>query len=480
MHLNIVILAAGEGKRLRSALPKVLHKIGGVPMLERVVTTALALKPKNICVVYGTGGQKVKQDLSHLKVKWIFQAKQLGTGHATLQALPHFDTNSRTLILCGDVPLLTPNLLQQLVATTSPKEIGMIIGKLDHPEGFGRVIRNTKGKITGIVEQKDANNKQLAIKEFNSGIFLIPTVLLKKYLPQLQNKNKQNEYYLTDIIALAVKDQCPINSVTAANTNELLGINDRMQLATAERYYQQSVAQKLLLAGVTLLDPNRFDLRGEITVGQDVTIDINVIISGTVIIGDNTKIDANVILHNVTVGNNVHIKPNTVIEDAIIENYCTVGPFARIRPGSKIKARAKVGNFVEIKNTELGANSKAGHLAYLGDATIGKDVNIGAGAIIVNYDGVNKHRTVIKDGAFIGSDSQLIAPITIGKNATIGAGSTITEDAPQNQLTLGRARQCTIKNWHRPVKASRGSPCGCPKGARASRAPTKGEKVQVR
>jgi bifunctional UDP-N-acetylglucosamine pyrophosphorylase / glucosamine-1-phosphate N-acetyltransferase len=448
MHLNIVILAAGEGKRLCSALPKVLHQIGGVPMLERVVITALSLKPNNIYVIYSKS--QVKQALSHLQAKWVLQSTQIGTGHAVLQALPHLNTYSQTLILCGDIPLLTSDLLEQLINTTSPQEIGMIVANLDQPEGFGRIIRNSKDKIISIIEQKDATKEQLAIKEINSGIFLMPTMLLKKYLPKLSNKNNQKEYYLTDVVSLAVKNRYPITSITATNSNEILGVNNRLQLATLERYYQQSMVKKLLLSGVTLLDPNRFDLRGEVTAGKDVTIDINVIISGKVIIGNNTKIDSNVILHNAKIGNNVHIKPNTIIEDAIIEENCIVGPFARIRPGSKIKARARVGNFVEIKNTELGNNSKASHLTYLGDTTIGKDVNIGAGTITVNYDGVNKHRTIIEDGAFIGSNSQLIAPVTIGKNATIGAGSTITENAPPNQLTLGRAKQCTIKNWQRP------------------------------
>jgi bifunctional UDP-N-acetylglucosamine pyrophosphorylase/glucosamine-1-phosphate N-acetyltransferase len=452
MQLNIVILAAGEGKRLNSTLPKVLHKIGGISMLERVIATASSLKPKTILVIYGKGGDKVKQELSHLNVKLVNQSKQLGTGHAVLQALPHLNENSRTLILYGDVPLLTRDLLQQLILNTPPKEIGMIVADLENPEGFGRIIRNTNGKIIGIVEQKDANKKQLDIKEINSGILIIPTILLKKYLPTLENKNKQNEYYLTDIISLAAKNKCNITSTVATTPSEILGINDRYQLATLERYYQQTMAKKLLLSGVTLLDPNRFDLRGEIITGKDVTIDINVIISGKVTLGNNTTIDSNVILHNAKIGNNVHIKPNTLIEDAIIEDDCTIGPFARIRPGSKIKAKAKVGNFVEVKNTELGTNSKAGHLAYLGDAIIGKDVNIGAGTITCNYDGVNKYQTIIEDGAFIGSDSQLVAPVTIGKNATIGAGSTITEDAPPNQLTLGRARQCTIKGWKRPIK----------------------------
>ena len=455
MHLNIIILAAGKGKRLRSTLPKVLHKVGGITMLEKIIATAIALKPKNICIIYGTGGDMVKQKLSHLShlnITWVKQEKQLGTGHAVLQALPFLEAKSQTLILCGDTPLLTHDLLDLLIKNTSSTEIGMITSNLEHPEGFGRIVRDTSGKIIAIIEQKDANKKQLTINEINSGIFLLPTMILKKYLPKLKNKNNQNEYYLTDVVSMAVKDKYPIKSVSAKNFNEILGINDREQLATVERYYQRSVANKLLLSGVTLLDPNRFDLRGEIITGKDVTIDINVIISGKVSIGDNSKIDANVILHNTTVGCNVHIKPNTLIEDAIIEDNCVVGPFARIRPGSKIKTNARVGNFVEIKKTELGNNSKASHLAYLGDAIIGKDVNIGAGTITVNYDGINKHQTIIEDGAFIGSDSQLIAPVTIGKNATIGAGSTITEDAPPSQLTLGRARQCTIKNWQRPKK----------------------------
>lgn len=452
MHLNVVILAAGEGKRMSSTLPKVLHQIGGKPMLARVIATAASLKPNKILVIHGKNGDRVKKELEHLNVKWVHQAEQLGTGHAVLQALPHCINNSQTLILCGDVPLLTKNLLQKLITATSPTEIGMIVANLDNPEGFGRIIRNNENEVTGIVEQKDANEKQLNIKEINSGIFLVPTILLKKYLPKLSAQNKQGEYYLTDIISLAVKEQRSIKSVTATMPYEILGVNDRYQLTILERYYQQHMAKKLSLQGVTLLDPNRFDLRGELDVGKDITIDINVIISGKVIVGDNSLIDSNVILHNVKIGKNVHIKPNTIVEDAIIEDECVIGPFARIRPGTHIKTKAKVGNFVEVKNTELGSNSKASHLTYLGDSTIGKNVNIGAGTITCNYDGVNKHKTVIKDDVFIGSDCQFIAPVTVGKNATIGAGSTITEDAPSNKLTLARARQCTIKNWQRPKK----------------------------
>jgi bifunctional UDP-N-acetylglucosamine pyrophosphorylase / glucosamine-1-phosphate N-acetyltransferase len=452
MQLNIIILAAGEGKRMRSDLPKVLHKIGGKPMLERVINTVSALKPNKLCVVYGSGGERVKQELEHLNVIWAHQAQQLGTGHAVAQAVPYLDDNSRTAIVYGDVPLLTIELLQQLITQTPAKALGIIAANLENPEGFGRIIRNKKKEIIGIVEQKDANKKQLKIKEINSGIILVPTAKLKKYLPKLSNKNKQGEYYLTDVISLAVKDKCKIQGVTAETPQEILGINDRYQLASLERYYQQCMAKKLALQGVTLLDLNRFDLRGDLEVGKDLVIDVNVIISGKVIIGNNVKIDANVILHNVVLGDNVHVKSNTIIEDAIIETMSDIGPFARIRPGTVIKQNAKVGNFVEIKNTELGRNSKANHLTYLGDATVGKDVNIGAGTITCNYDGVNKYRTIIEDGAFIGSNSQLVAPVKIGENATIGAGSTITEDAPPNQLTLGRARQCTIKDWQRPVK----------------------------
>jgi bifunctional UDP-N-acetylglucosamine pyrophosphorylase/glucosamine-1-phosphate N-acetyltransferase len=438
MKLNIVILAAGEGKRMYSSLPKVLHQVGGVSMLEHVINAARSLNPEVIHVVHGNGGDRVKNTLKHLRVRWIRQKQQLGTGHAVLQAIPHIADNSRVLILYGDVPLISKELLQTLVKGTPNDQFGLIVANLDDPSGFGRIIRDQNDNVIAIVEQKDANEKQLKISEINTGILLAPAKQLKGYLTKLSNHNKQGEYYLTDVIDIAVADGCRVKGVTATKPEEIFGANDKYQLALLEGYYQQQKAKQLMLQGLTLVDPKRFDIRGKLEFGKDVVIDVNVVIKG-----------------KVKLGNNVQILPNCVIEDAVIEDNCIIGPFARIRPGTRVKCNAHIGNFVELKNTEFGMNSKANHLTYLGDATVGKDVNIGAGTITCNYDGVNKYRTVIDDNAFIGSDTMLVAPVKVGKNSTIGAGSTITENTPANQLTIARNKQVTIKGWQRPKKKSR-------------------------
>lgn len=451
MTLSTVILAAGQGKRMLSQTPKVLHRLAGKPLLEHVVNTTQSLDNTNpAIIIYGHDGEKVQHALSHLNVKWAHQAEQLGTGHAVQQALPHLNDAQRVLVLYGDVPLISTATLKKLIASTPADAIGILTAIFPNPTGLGRIIRDTKNQIIGIVEEKDATEAQRKITEINSGIYLIPAALLKKWLPTLSNHNAQKEYYLTDIISLAVQDKIAIHSLQPESFAEVLGVNDRLQLAMLERHYQMQQAEKFMLRGVTFYDPARFDLRGELITGQDVTIDINVIIEGSVKIGNHCVIGANTILRNVIIGDNTEIKANSVIDGAEIANNCVIGPFARIRPGTILSAHAHIGNFVEIKNSTVGASSKINHLSYIGDSEVGKHVNIGAGAITCNYDGVNKHRTIIGDNAFVGSNSQLVAPITIGEGATIGAGSTITRDAPAHQLTISRSAQKTIENWQRP------------------------------
>ena len=450
MGLSVVILAAGKGKRMASSFPKILHPLGGIPLLERVVNTAQTLKPEAIHVVYGNGGSTVHQELNHLSVNWIKQEEQLGTGHAVMQAMPECKDSDQVLVLYGDVPIITAKTLQQLLNRTSKNGLGLILTELEDPSGFGRIIRNEMGNIIAIVEDKDATDQQLKIREINTGILTTSARFLKSWLPELKNNNKQEEYYLTDIVELAVKSGHPVGGFMAHCHEEVLGVNDRWQLAKLERYYQHMFAKELAYAGVTIMDPNRLDVRGEVTAGTDVVLDINVVLEGKVTIGSNSTIGPNVIIKNATIGDNVTIHANSIIEGAKVSDGAEVGPFARLRPGTLIDKRAKVGNFVEIKNTRLGVGSKANHLAYLGDAIIGKEVNIGAGTITCNYDGVNKWPTTIGDGAFIGSNASLIAPVTIGNKATIGAGSSISQDAPAEQLTLARAKQNIVKGWRRP------------------------------
>lgn len=452
MELSVIILAAGQGKRMQTDIPKVLHSIGGIPLLERVIRTAENLQAKDIYVVYGNGGSKLRDILQHANVHWIEQHQQLGTGHAVLQVLPKITDNARVLVLYGDVPLISKPTLNKLLTDIPEKALGILIAERDNPTGYGRIIRDKNHEIIAIIEQKDATPQQQKIKEINTGILTTTAKNLENWLPRVANKNSQGEYYLTDIVALAVADGCPVIGVNSYCMEETQGVNDRCELARLERYYQQQQAQYLMLQGVTLMDPLRFDLRGELMAEKDITIDINVIIEGKVSIGSGSKIGPNTLLRNVTIGNNVEIKANCVIEDAIIESACVIGPFARIRPKTHLKENVHIGNFVEIKNSEIDKNSKAQHLAYVGDATIGENVNVGAGVITCNYDGVNKYRTIIEDGAFIGSDSQLVAPVTIGEGAYIGSGSTITTDAPPGKLTLGRAKQVTIEKWRPPKK----------------------------
>lgn len=447
------MLAAGQSKRMKSDTSKVLHLLAGVPLLERVINTARQLAPKNIWIVYGNHGSQLPEKMAHLNAQWVEQREQLGTGHAVMQALPHLKDDETILVLYGDVPLISAASLEKLLtATASSDSLGILTTFRQNPQGYGRIVRNERGSVIAIVEQKDLKEGQENIKEINTGILAIPANHLKKWLPLLKNHNAQGEYYLTDIIALAAQQQCPIVTVTTVTEEETQGVNDRSELARLERYYQLQQAHHLMLQGVTLMDPHRFDLRGELTVARDTTFDINIIIEGKVTIGTNCFIGPYVLLHNVTLGDNVTIKANCVIEDAIIKDNCVIGPFARIRPGTELESEVHVGNFVELKKSHIDSGTKIPHLSYIGDAEIGKKVNIGAGVITCNYNGVSKSVTTIKDGAFVGSDSQLIAPVTVGENAYIGSGSTITKDAPPNQLTLARAKQTTIANWKKPEK----------------------------
>lgn len=453
MTLSIVILAAGQGKRMYSQLPKVLHRLAGKTLLEHVVHTAEKLSPTHSpIVIYGHQGDIVRHHLSDLDVLWVEQTQQLGTGHALLQALPHIPENNRVLCLYGDVPLISADTLQYFIQTTPDNALGIITATLAQPKGLGRIIRNDKGEIINIIEDKDLADAQRNLNEINSGICLFPAKFLQKALTFLENNNAQNEYYLTDTIKIATEQHIPIHSIQPLSTDEILGINDKIQLAQLERSYQRQYAEKLMRQGVVVMDPNRLDIRGELIAGQDVMLDINVIIEGHVRIGNHCIIGPNTLLRNTVIQDHVEIKANSVIDGAEISSHCTIGPFARIRPGTVLATHSHIGNFVEIKNSAIGEGSKVNHLSYIGDSTVGIKVNIGAGTITCNYDGINKSRTYIGDGAFIGSNSSLVAPLTIGEHATIGAGSIITKDAPAKQLTLCRVQQRSIENWRRPVK----------------------------
>lgn len=436
---------------MRSKQPKVLHKLAGQTLLARVANKAKLLNAE-VYVVYGYGGEQVKEAEASLPVTWVKQDKLLGTGHAVMQALPHIPEDHQVLVLVGDSPLVKINTLQRLLEATKPKGVGLVTTEVEDPTGLGRILHDQTGKVLGIVEERDANTEQRKIKEINSGIIIAPAKYLKLWLPELKNNNAQEEYYLTDIIELAAKKDIPVQAVLADSPEEVLGINDRVQLSKLERIFQKLCAEELMLKGVTFLDPYRFDVRGEIEAEKDVIIDVNVILEGKVHLGENTSIGPNCYLKNVSLGNNVQIKANTVMEGAVIGDNSVIGPFARIRPDTVLGNDCRVGNFVEIKKSKIENGSKVNHLSYIGDAEIGKEVNIGAGTITCNYDGINKHKTIIKDGVFIGSDSQLIAPVTIEEGAYIGSGSTISKKAPANKLTVSRARQVTIDGWQKPKK----------------------------
>ena len=449
--MNVVILAAGMGKRMQSDLPKVLHALAGKPLLSHVIDTARQLSPSRCCVVYGHGGDKVPTQLAADDLQFVLQEPQLGTGHAVMQAVSKLNEEQPTLVLYGDVPLTTVATLRTLTEKAGNDKLAILTIAMDDPTGYGRIVRE-QNKIVRIVEQKDATDLERQIREVNTGIVVAPTRQLKDWLSRLSNHNAQGEYYLTDIIALAVNDNVVIESTQPSHAWETLGVNSKVQLAELERIHQLNLAHQLLEQGVTLADPARIDIRGELHCARDVSIDIGCVFEGQVYIGQGVSIGAYCVIKNSRIADNANIKPFTHIDEARVGSDSQIGPYARLRPGTTLGSDVHVGNFVEIKNSEFGAHSKANHLAYVGDTTVGSRVNIGAGTITCNYDGTNKHRTVIEDDAFIGSDTQLVAPVTVGKGATIGAGTTLTKDAPPDSLTVSRARQTTIAGWQRPVK----------------------------
>ena len=449
--MNVVILAAGMGKRMQSALPKVLHPIAGKPLLSHVIDTARTLVPSSLCVIYGHGGEAVPQAVNASDIAFARQEPQLGTGHAVMQAVPHLNDEVPTLILYGDVPLTTANSLKKLLDSAGANKLAILTIELDDPTGYGRIVRKD-GNIVGIVEQKDASEAQRAIREINTGIMVAPTAKLKQWLTTLSNNNAQHEYYLTDIVARAVEDDVPVVSAQPSAVWETLGVNSKVQLAELERIHQRNVANALLEQGVTLADPARIDVRGSLNCGRDVGIDVNCVFEGKVELEDGVTIGAHCVIRNARIAKGASIKPFCHIEDAVVGAESVIGPYARLRPGTELGEDVHVGNFVEIKNSQIAAHSKANHLAYVGDATVGSRVNIGAGTITCNYDGANKFRTIIEDDAFIGSDTQLVAPVRVGKGATLGAGTTLTKDAPEGKLTISRAKQMTLDGWTRPVK----------------------------
>lgn len=449
--LDIVILAAGKGSRMKSDLPKVLHPIANKPLVEHVINTAKSLTGLPMNCLIGHGAEQVQEALGD-KHNYILQEQQLGTGHAVQQALPYFHDDAIVLILYGDVPLIERSTLERLVATVTKNSLGLLTVNLNNPTGYGRIIRDENNKVTAIVEQKDASEKQLDITEVNTGIMAVNSIHLKQWLPLLSNDNAQGEYYLTDIIAMAQKQGVGIATEQPDNEWEVLGVNDRRQQAELERIYQQRQAEQLLIDGVTLLDPSRFDCRGELTVGNDVVIDINCIFKGNVTLGDGVVIGANCIIENSNIGAGSIIKDNSILEESTVNEHCIIGPFARLRPKTYLNDHVKIGNFVETKKATIGKGSKVNHLSYVGDAILGDSVNIGAGTITCNYDGVNKHQTTIGDNVFVGSNTALVAPITLASGSTIGAGSIINKSVEKDTLSLTRAPQKMHKDWQRPTK----------------------------
>jgi len=453
-NMNVVILAAGQGKRMRSDLPKVLHPIAGKPLLAHVLDTARQLGAAKICVVYGHGGERVCDALAASDLAWAKQEPQLGTGHAVLQALPHIDAAQPTLVLYGDVPLIRAATLRRLIEAAGDDRLALLTAHLDNPHGYGRIVR-VGGKVARIVEEKDADDAERAIREINTGILVAPAAALARWLPQLGKTNAQGEYYLTDIVALAVAEGTPVVTAHPDASWETDGINSKAQLATLERIHQRNLAEALMHDGVTLADPSRIDVRGTLTCERDVFIDVGCVFEGTVKVGAGATVSAHCVLKDCTIGAGARIHPFCHIEGASVGPRSQVGPYARLRPGAQLAEDVHIGNFVEVKNSTIAAHSKANHLAYIGDATVGSRVNVGAGTITCNYDGANKHRTVIEDDVFIGSDTQLVAPVTVGRGATLGAGTTLTRDAPPEQLTISRAKQTTVPDWKRPTKTKK-------------------------
>jgi bifunctional UDP-N-acetylglucosamine pyrophosphorylase/glucosamine-1-phosphate N-acetyltransferase len=452
MPNSVVILAAGQGKRMNSDLPKVLQPLAGKPMLEHVIDVARSLDPDHICVVYGHGGARVQAALQKAHVDWVLQAQQLGTGHAVMQALPLIPDDHTVLVLYGDVPLIKSGTLRRMVAEAADGALAVLTVELDNPEGYGRIVRDASGHVQTIVEQAEATPQQQRIREVNTGVMAARADLLRQWLLNVTSNNRQGEFYLTDVVGIAHGAAVRINTVAASSTAEVAGVNDKVQLAQAEAHHRRERAHELLLAGATIVDPARIDIRGDVAVGRDVYIDINVILAGTVRLAGGVKIGPNCLIIDSQIGPDTEILANCVIDNAVVGENCKIGPFARLRPRAVLQADVHIGNFVEVKNTTVGARSKANHLTYLGDAKIGSDVNVGAGSVTCNYDGENKWPTFVEDGAFIGSGTMMVAPVRIGAGATIGAGSTITQSTPEGKLTLERSQQVSSDKWQRPAK----------------------------
>jgi bifunctional UDP-N-acetylglucosamine pyrophosphorylase/glucosamine-1-phosphate N-acetyltransferase len=451
LPLSVIILAAGQGTRMRSRLPKVLQPLAGQPLLAHVLDTARCLGADDICVVYGHGGDAVPAAIGDDGLRWALQAEQLGTGHAVQQAMPATPEQNTVLILFGDVPLLTPATIDRLLEATGKDELAVLSVDMDDPAGYGRIVRDGDA-VTGIVEQKDASESQKGIREINTGVMVAPASRLRAWLDNLSNDNAQDEYYLTDVVAMAVKDGVHVRGIKAGNGTEVMGINDKKQLAEAERALQARLVDELMAQGVGFADPARVDIRGTLECGKDVFIDINAVFEGDVYLGDGSKIEPNNLIRNSRLGAGTLVHSNCHIEGATTADNCEIGPFARLRPGAELSSDVKIGNFVEVKKSTIAAGSKVNHLTYIGDAEVGTGVNVGAGTITCNYDGANKHKTTIGDNVFIGSGVNLVAPIEVGAGATIGAGSTITKPAPEGQLTLERSKQLTVKGWKKPSK----------------------------
>ena len=452
MNIKSIILAAGKGTRMCSELPKVMHKVGGKPMLQHVIDTCRELSDGPIVGVVGHSAKSVISGINDDAIQWVHQCEQLGTGHAVLQAIPYIDDEEVVLIAYGDVPLVKSETLGPLCGCIGEYDYALLTTKLEEPFGYGRIVRDEAGKICRIVEEKDADDEVRKISEINTGIIAAKGSHIKRWLSLLDSNNAQNEYYLTDCVEHAVAEGALITSVDCSDPDEIQGVNNRQQQAQLERAYQTRKATDLMIKGATLLDPSRIDIRGKLSVGKDVIIDINAVFEGNVQLGDGVVIEANCVIKNCIIGSNVTVKSHSVLEDAVIGESCDIGPFARIRPGTRLEANAKIGNFVEIKKSSVGEGSKISHLSYIGDTEMGSNVNIGAGTITCNYDGVNKFKTIIGDDVFVGSDSQLVAPVSISKGSTVGAGSTITKDTPEYRLTLSRSKQVSVPGWQRPIK----------------------------
>ena len=450
--LAVVILAAGQGKRMKSELPKVLQPLAGRPLLQHVIATSRTLDPAAVYVVYGYGGERVREALCHEPVSWVRQAEQLGTGHAMQQVATRLRDEERVLVLYGDVPLIRVETLRALLERAGPKRLALLTVRLDEPTGYGRIVRDARGRVRRIVEQRDASARELAIRECNTGVMAVPAGGLKRWLARLRSDNAQREYYLTDVIAMAVGDGYPVEPFVAPSATEVLGVNDKAQLAELEAACRATAARELMLGGVTVADPARLDVRGTVTHGSDVFLDVNVVLEGRVLLGNRVRIGPGCVVRNSEIGDDTEVFAHCVIDNAVIGPACHIGPFARFRPTSTLARGVHIGNFVEVKNSQMGADSKANHLSYVGDAQVGSGVNIGAGTIIANYDGANKHRTTIEDDVHTGSNSVLVAPIVVGAGATVAAGSTVTREVPPGKLTIARARQVTIEGWHRPKK----------------------------